>query len=206
MLSSTIIDHLRQLQQDASGPRNSHILLYFYFDFTDSRKQSLESAIRSLISQLYYEQPQSKKHLDLLWLLRKDGRQQPSTQDLTSTFQKILEDAGDIWIILDALDKCKIRDGQPLPGLLNWLENLHLGQPNVRLLVTSRPEDDIRLKISDFAKKECSIYLGSDLIAEDINNFIHEQVKGGRDFHRWHKHPNIQKEIEYTLREKSNGM
>lgn len=206
VLSSTIIDHLQQLQQDASDPKKSHILLYFYFDFTDTRKQSLENAVRSLISQLYYERPQTQKHVDLLWSSCKDGRTQPSTQDLTSTFGKMIEDTGDIWIILDALDECSTRDKHPGPGLLIWLRDLYFRQKGLHLLVTSRPEEDVRSVISSFAKEAFIIRLQEDLIADDMFNFIHEQVANGEDFQRWHDHPEVQEEIESTLREKSNGM
>lgn len=203
VLSSTIIDCL---QQDAADPGSSHILLYFYFDFTDTRKQSLENIIRSLISQLYYERPQTQKHVDSHWSLCKDGKTQPSTQDLAIIFEKMMEDTGDIWIVLDAIDECNTRDRNPGPGLLTWLRDLHFRQKGLHLLVTSRPEDDIRSLISSFAKEECIIRLQEALIAEDIHKFIHEQVANGEEFQRWHGHPEVQEEIERTLREKSNGM
>jgi hypothetical protein len=49
ILSSTIIEHLGRTIP------HTQPLLYFYFDFSDSRKQSLESMICSLTSNLYYQ-------------------------------------------------------------------------------------------------------------------------------------------------------
>lgn len=203
VLSSTIIDHLRQ---EAADSGNSYILLYFYFDFTDIRKQSLEDAIRSLISQLFYKRPQSQKHLDRLWSTCEDGRQQPHNEALLNTFEKMLQDSEEIWLVLDALDECKIRDGPPLPGLLGWLENLHFYQQNVRLLVTSRPEADIRMAIDNFVKVDCKLYLESSLIADDIYKFINNRVTSHNNFSRWRQRPEVQTEIIDTLQAKSIGM
>lgn len=86
------------------------------------------------------------------------------------------------WIVLDALDECKTRGGNPAPGLLTWLEHLHLRQKSLDLLVTSRPEDDVRSAVSGFAGQECILILEKELISGDINNVIHEQVRGERDF------------------------
>lgn len=204
VLSSTIIEHLLGLQEDSADPSNSYLLLYFYFDFTETKKESLENAIQSLISQVYYERPLSQKHLDKLWSSCKGGRHQPSIQDLSSTFTEMLQDSGNVWVILDALDECKARDTDL--RLLGWLENLHLNQENVRLLVTSRPESDIKTGIERFAKKDWVIDLKKTVIEEDIFNYIHQQVMHHNDFHRWRKHPEVQKQIEDVLREKSNGM
>src|SRR2546423_9103116 len=60
ILSSTIIEDLKR-----TFPRQS--LLYFYFDFNDTGKQTLESMVRSLISQLYCEYEDTWKQLDPLF-------------------------------------------------------------------------------------------------------------------------------------------
>lgn len=200
VLSSAIIDYLQQIPNDT---RKSHILLYFYFDFTDVRKQSPENAILSLISQLYYKRPQSQKHLDLLWSMCMDGRQLPGLQQLSSIFEKMLQDAGEISILLDALDECQRGDRIEF---LSWLQNLRLQQKNMRLLVTSRPEDDIEAAIKKLAMKDEILRLESHLIADDIHNFIQKQVTSSKDFRRWQNLPEIQWEIKHTLQKKSNGM
>jgi DNA replication protein DnaC len=46
ILSSAIIENLR-------ASLGSQFVLYFYFDFNNTAKQSLQNMIRSLISQLY---------------------------------------------------------------------------------------------------------------------------------------------------------
>ncbi|KAK6212828.1 hypothetical protein LQW54_004917 [Pestalotiopsis sp. IQ-011] len=48
ILTSTVIEDLQKSQSLAQA------LLYFYFDFTDSRKQSFENTLRLLVWQIYY--------------------------------------------------------------------------------------------------------------------------------------------------------
>jgi Cdc6-like AAA superfamily ATPase len=52
ILSSAIIKNLDDIV-------SFQPLLYFYFDFSDTSKQTLDSVVRSLISQLYYEHPET---------------------------------------------------------------------------------------------------------------------------------------------------
>ena len=56
----------------------------------------------------------------------------------------IIEQVEKVWIILDALNKCHIRNRLLAEGLLLWIkELLSSKQTNVHLLVTSQPEQDI---------------------------------------------------------------
>lgn len=148
VLSSAIIDHL---QQDASAGGSSTNLLYFYFDHLDSSKQSANDAITSLVSQLYFEQPSSQHHLDLLWSSCKGGRYPPSARDLVGTFEKMVEDAGETCLILDALDECRPRDSPVEPSLLKWLEDIHSRHQGLHVIVTGRPLPEIMKAIGGFA-------------------------------------------------------
>ncbi|THZ07631.1 hypothetical protein D6C91_10230 [Aureobasidium pullulans] len=74
VLSSTIIEHLKR-------GTNVGVLLYFYFDFNHTNKQTLDNVLRSLIKQLYRERPDARKPLDQLW---------PSTSSLQSVLQVML--------------------------------------------------------------------------------------------------------------------
>lgn len=150
-LTSAIIDCL---QQETSAPDgSSYGLLYFYL----SGEQSLDSTIRSLLTQLYESQEVPQKYLNLLWSSCKDGRDQPSISTLQSTFEKMLKAAGEVWIVLDSLDKCVFREDGAHPELLAWLSSLHSCLLNVHLLVTSRPEKDIRLTIETFSEQDCIV-------------------------------------------------
>ncbi len=68
VLSSTVIQNL---ESDAAV----NTILYFYFTFTDTSKQALEHAIRTLTSQLYHSsQPDARKYLDKCFASHDSGR------------------------------------------------------------------------------------------------------------------------------------
>ncbi len=62
ILSSTVIENL-----DSFTSRKP--LLYFYFDFNEVDKQTLDGMIRSLVGQLYTQQEDTQHHLDALFFL-----------------------------------------------------------------------------------------------------------------------------------------
>jgi len=198
ILSSTIIEEL-QKRKDIS------ILLYFYFDFTDTHKQSLESVLRSLISQLYNKEEDVRTHLDLFYSCQSGG-QQPSIKSLCTIFRDTIKIAGEVWIVLDALDECQTRKSSPDGGLFNWIWDLRNSQVNIHFLVTSRPEEDIESAIEEWVSDEYIICLQSNLMGEDIQAYIWARVREHKGLSRWKMSPDIQEEIEAALVEKANGM
>jgi hypothetical protein len=94
------------------------ILLYFYFDFTDTDKQTLNNVIRSLISQLYHKRKDTEKLLDSLFTSCNNGRSQPTVESLCKVFLQMIDQAQEIYIVLDALNECRIRKGLQSEGLL----------------------------------------------------------------------------------------
>ncbi|KAI1439483.1 hypothetical protein F5Y02DRAFT_425549 [Annulohypoxylon stygium] len=197
ILSSTVIENLGYTYFDN--------LLYFYFDFNDSSKQHFNNAVRLLISQLYYKREGARKHLDSLYSSCQDGRQQPSLESLCITFQNMVQQAGEVWIVLDALDECSTRTGHRAE-LLSWIENLQGLQMNTHILVTSRPEQDIKSTIEGLVPSQNIIPIQSDLIKEDIRAFIHASVRKHQGLKRWQSRPDVQDKIETALIEKADGM
>ncbi|RYP75133.1 hypothetical protein DL771_002594 [Monosporascus sp. 5C6A] len=198
ILSSTIVEDLKRSLPDQ--------LLYFYFDFNDTGKQILESMVRSLISQLYCTCEDALEQLDSLFSSCDDGRRQPSCESLCKVLLQMMEQAKEVWVVLDALDECNTRKGPPTEGLLSWIRDLlNSEQRNVHLLVTSRPEQDIKLGLSDLAHNN-TVPIQSGLIGDDIRGYIRARVREGDDLKRWRSHPDIQDEIETRLMQKANGM
>jgi hypothetical protein len=99
ILSSTIIENLK-----TSLP--SKAVLYFYFDFTDNNKQTHDSMVRSLISQLYYKSDKTSKLLESLFSSCEDGHQQPTSELLYKVLLQMVEQVEEVWIVLDALNEC----------------------------------------------------------------------------------------------------
>ncbi|KAK6359203.1 hypothetical protein TWF696_000367 [Orbilia brochopaga] len=196
ILCSTIIDNL--------SPQN---LLYYYYDFNDLKKQQFESMIRALTYQLYYKCHKASTQLDSLFSSCINGLEQPVLKKLIQAFSDMLAQAEETWIVLDALDECNkgCRD-----ELLTWMSEI-LNQAtnsntNVHLLVTSRPEEDIKSAITQFADANCRVSLQSSLTADDIGAYVRWRVRDSDDFRRWKTHPDVQGEIESILITKADGM
>ncbi|KAK1838141.1 pfs domain-containing protein [Colletotrichum chrysophilum] len=199
ILSSIVVEDLRDTTPYAKS------FLYFYFDFTDTSKQSLEKAIRSLIAQLYCKSQNVQAPLDSLYSSCKSPSRQPSIDMLSTTFEAMVQQIGEVWVVLDALDECQTRTGPRNEGLLHWIETiLHSPQLNIHLLVTSRPEHDIKSALEPFVHNQ--IVLQSNLVTEDIRAYVHGTVRNYEGFKRWRSDEEIQNEIESHLMEKANGM
>jgi hypothetical protein len=201
ILSSTIIKHLVDTHPDK-------VLLYFYFDFTDAGKQTLDNVIRSLISQLYPKRKDTQKLLDSLFSSCDNGRSQPTCKSLCKVFSQMMNQAKEIYIVLDALDECHTRKGPISEGLLAWIQSLlDLEQRNVHLLVTSRPEHDIELVLRKVAQSDEDIVpIQSNLIEDDIRSYVHTRVRTSDGLKRWRYRPDVLDEIQRELMEKAQGM
>ncbi|KAI0123245.1 hypothetical protein BJ170DRAFT_587263, partial [Xylariales sp. AK1849] len=100
-----------------------------------------------------------------------------------------------------ALDECTVRD-----ELLSWLRNTCTGEQNIHLLVTSRPEGDIRSACEDFSHEDERILIPDDLVEADIRSYVHAQIREDKNFEIWNTRPDIQDEMETILVSKANGM
>ncbi|KAF3261587.1 hypothetical protein TWF192_008053 [Orbilia oligospora] len=196
ILSSIVIAHLKQIY---SGQ-----LLYFYFDYKDVDKQSLEGMLRGLINQLYYRSRRNSGVLESLFTSHHYGEDQPSCQSLRTTFLSMAEKTGEIWLVLDALDEC---NREKRKELMLWINEINASseERNIHLLITSRPEADIESEVRKYIAESCIISVGSELISEDINAYIRFRVAGDAEFSRW-KSRVEQTEIEDVLAKKANGM
>ncbi|KAH0562441.1 hypothetical protein GP486_002866 [Trichoglossum hirsutum] len=200
ILSSAII-------KDLNNTLSSQPLLYFYFDFNDSAKQTLESMLRSLIAQLPYKFEENWKQLDSFFSSHDGGRRQPTRESLCKIFLNMIEQVKEVWIVLDALDECRTRMGSLTEGLLPWIKDLlESEQRNVHLLVTSRPEQDIKSQVSELAHDDDIVPLQSGLIAGDIRAYVHTRVRRGNGLKRWRSQPEVQDEIETRLMKRADGM
>jgi hypothetical protein len=120
----------------------------------------------------------------------------------------MIDQAQEIYIVLDALDECSTRKGLSSKGLLLWIQSLlEQKQGNARLLVTSRPEHDIELILRSLAQSEEDIVpLQSNVVDDDIRSYVHTRVREGNGLKRWQSQPDVLNEIETQLMEKANGM
>jgi nucleoside phosphorylase len=199
-LSSTIIKNLED-----TLPLKP--VIYFYFDFKDTSKRTLDHMIRSLISQLSRKSIQTWRTLVSFYSF--DNRLR-SPESLSEVLLQMIEQAGEVWIILDALDEGSTSEGSTNKGssrvgLLSWLrELLNSKKRNVHLLATSRREDDIESQVEKFAQKDM-ISIQSSVVAKDIQAYIHARLEKD-EFQELRNKPEVRNEIKTRLIQKANGM
>lgn len=191
ILSSTIIDALR------SNSSSSQVLLYFYFTFRDTDKQSLDSMLRSLISQLCHAKPRTQGSLDGIF----KGNQQPTTKSLKSVLDDMIRQIGEVWIVIDALDESRTEQ-----DLLKWISGVIGSKPDTKIIVTARDVIDIRSIFRQWARQEDMISIQHDDVDGDIRTYIRSRLRGDAELKRWHSRLDVQEEIEKKLMDKANGM
>ncbi|ETS87912.1 hypothetical protein PFICI_01740 [Pestalotiopsis fici W106-1] len=205
ILSSTVIAELRS--QESHSPR----VLFYFFTFSDVAKQSLESAIKSLIFQAYVQIAQTREPLDLLYRRQMDGAQAATLERLCETFSNMIQLAGEVWIVLDALDESTTLDDHQGQGILPWIKKLHEASLNTHVLVTSRPEPNIRASFSELDPEGHTIYLDDSRVSSDIDDYIDSTINDPGSFRKWDHGPNtsstsVKACMKDELKKKAGGM
>lgn len=202
VLSSSIIETLLESRTASIDSTRHSTVLYFYFDFNDVNKQSLDAALRSLIHQLYTLNKVSRQGLDAMFSTHNDGRKSLSTESMLNVFLNMILASQEVYIILDALDECDSR-----VDLLRWLKGFMQTLPDHgHMLVTSRYEADITSALESDNAVSKVIALHSGRIYEDIRAYVHYSIREDDRFKRWRDRVDVQKEIEKCLTEKADGM
>ncbi|EXL40447.1 hypothetical protein FOCG_17068 [Fusarium oxysporum f. sp. radicis-lycopersici 26381] len=191
ILSTSILDHLLQI--------DTHTTLAFFFDFSDRRKQKLEDLLCSLAIQLYHTGNEAARRLDSLFTSHDDGRRQPDTNTLSACVDTMIQPAGKVFIIIDALDECTARE-----ELLQWLK--HLASRKAQLIVTGRPEVEFQSAIpQSFNQRNC-VQLDKNVINGDIRSYVEAALEQKPDFVDKKLSPSILKEIRDKIGYGADGM
>ncbi|KAI4734701.1 hypothetical protein E4T50_14779 [Aureobasidium sp. EXF-12298] len=197
ILSSSIIE---DLQHDSSVP--SAVLLYFYFNFADIQKQTLENALRSLLWQLTSCTESSFREVEQLYESCKNGQCQPSTQSVTQKLETVLQAAGRVMIVLDALDECTTRR-----DLLQWLtETAAKDSSSIQIIATSRKEYDIEVTFAKWLTDDVMLSIRQLEVDKDIQSYVHHRIRSDPRLDRWGNKPIVQMQIEVELMKRAQGM
>ena len=201
--SSAVIKHLISLRDAGQAS-----LAFFYFDFRDEeKKQDFRNFVTSLLVQLSVYSSPCCEIISRFYSTHGKGTQQPSNGALTNCLREMLSvSAGQpIYIIVDALDECPNSFGIPTPRevVLNLLDDLvRLGQSNLHICVTSRPEVDIKDVLGPLAR----ILSLHDEIGQmkDISDYVNYFVSSDRMMGKWRS---AEKELVINgLSKKADGM
>jgi len=124
-------------------------------------------------------------------------RREPSTKDLITTLQVIVEGFDCAYIVLDALDECpeRMKLLELVEEIISWkFERLHV-------LATGRRERDFLERLEPRASGTFNI---QNLIREDIRIYVQERLRSQFTSKKWL--PKVQGTVEQRLIENSDGM
>lgn len=195
VLSTIVLDYL------AKG--NDSPILNFFFDFSDTKKQTYENMLRSLAFQLYQYGFDSAGHLDTLYQGHQNGKDQPKIKDLLVIFNKMLRVQKRVSIVLDALDESTSRD-----DILKWIEDI-VSRPelaHVQVLYTSRPESKFLRRIPILIGDGGCLPLDEQAVNSDIRSWVSDQLSQQHDFTEKPLSRGLLEEIRTKVGDGADGM
>jgi Fungal N-terminal domain of STAND proteins/NACHT domain len=189
VLCSTAIEHVVALCRDSG-----HRYAYFYFDFNDPDKQTVEGMLRWVVKRLcHYHPTQLPASVEELYKQCDDGSHQPGTESLMKALLSLLAEPNRAFLILDALDECSERI-----KLLDIITRL----VNANLLLVSRPEIDIKDGLAECVDISI-ISMQGDGNDKDIEIYVKKNIESLK---RWQSKLEIRQEIQDVLVKKAKGM
>ena len=195
VLSTTVLDHL------AKG--NDRFILSFFFDFSDTIKQTLDGMLRSLASQLYHGGAGSAGFLDASFKAHQNGADQPATKTLEDVVNKMFAVQKKVSVVLDALDESTTR-GELLLWMNNVVSRPELG--DVQLICTGRPEPEFVRNIPSLIGEENCLALNKDSVNADIRSYVAAQLLQRREFRDQHLPQDLLERIRRKVGDGADGM
>ncbi|KAK2005308.1 Pfs, NACHT and ankyrin domain protein, partial [Colletotrichum eremochloae] len=195
ILSTTVLDHLTN--------NKDRRVLSFFFDFSDTRKQSLDGMLRSLAFQLYQSTTPSTTRLDDLLKNHENGGREPATKAISDAVCEMLATSTEVCIVLDALDESTSRR-----ELLKWIEDV-AARPDlahVQLLCTARPEPEFLVRFDRMMGKESCISLDRKAVNTDIRAYVAGQLATRWEFQEKHLSQDLIEQIVTKVGDGADGM
>ena len=175
---------------------------YFYFDFNDSTKQSLDKMLCSLVLQLSFNHQSIPEPLLSLFHSCQRGAKPPQTKDLETLLKALIDLYEKTFIVLDALDECEDRQ-----ELLNFFDNaIGWKSQKLNLVMTSRKLKEFEDFFDAETEGPSRLSIHNEKVDEDIRSYVHGKLQNDVRFKRWRGQPKVQEEIVIRLMEKSDGM
>jgi hypothetical protein len=183
VISSSIIKNIKSECETGLAS-----VAYYYFDYKDKDKQGVRGLLSSLLSQLCARSQDSYDILQSLYDAHQNGLEQPNEGDLFQTLKKVLElHHGRVYIVMDAVDENPNIHGNsnthgiltPREDVLQLIKEL-LRHPDIRICVTSRPEEDINEALERSASHDVSLH-AQEGQRSDIIDYIRSVVEIDRN-------------------------
>lgn len=181
------------------------VYAFYYIDFSDSNKQTIENLLSSLLAQIYSQLDYIPMDVLDMYSSSKDGQVQ--AKDFQESLENLIRsDAVDnLFIVIDAIDECpRNHEGRARENMLALIESLRSVQGSkLHLLVTSRPESDITDAFTQSSKPE-SVAVEGGHVDKDIEAFISSELVHDARLRGWNH--DVKSNISQVLIDKAGGM
>jgi hypothetical protein len=124
----------------------------------------------------------------------------PTEDELLALLMRLLQDFGQTYVIIDALDECGNDYDQLFDKVIKVIHGWQL--VHFHLLVSSRREEGIIINMEEMAPTQ--ICLTADLVGNDITSYIDSAVVNAPRFKKWGSA--VQQDIRNALIGGANGM
>lgn len=173
-------------------------LVYFYFDFHEEQKQSVEGLLLSVIVQLAYQQEKLPIQFRSLCDDFKEYWGRLRGEKLLKVLHAATEQFRRVYLIIDALDECGERQ-----GVISLISNLFRSHAGYSILATSRDTTEISRSALGQVSKNV-IYMSLDDVNMDIRTYVVNSLS--RDTMLRERPNHVKAEIEAALTSGSHGM
>lgn len=179
-------------------PLQQVALVFFYFDFNDTKKRNFGSLIRSLITQLCSKCDTIPEVFLELYRSHINTSQGVDDDVLVEAFRELVQSFRGVYIVLDALD-----ESSEYKEVLRFIENVQdWSLSQIHFLVTSRQwaeiEDSFELMIPD------RICLQDSQANKDVVIYIEETIANDKIMAKWPA--DIKQQVRNKLVAEEQGM
>jgi hypothetical protein len=182
MSSSAVIEDLRPLFEQGSIS-----LAYFYCDFRDPAKRSVQNTIFSLLIQLAAQSDHRREVLDEFYSNYGNDTQKPSVDSLLKCLRDVLSSPaqGTTYILIDGLDECLSSNPQGPRDSVRLIQALvSFKRKDLRIFATNLPEEDIHNALQPIASYTVSLHENQEHL-QDIIDYIKWRIQENSRMRRW---------------------
>ena len=181
MSSSAVIQDLTPLCEQGSNS-----LAYFYCDFREPARRSVQNAIFSLMIQLASQSNDRRAVLQELYLNRGNDAQKPGLDALLKCLTDMLSrPQGTTYIIVDAIDECVSTNPQGPRDSVQLIQALvRMGRKDLRIFATNLHEDDIHNALQPLASQTVSLHENQEHL-QGIIEYIQWRIQDNSRMRRW---------------------
>jgi len=192
ILASIVVDHL--CNEYRSDPMSG--IAYIYCSFNKQQEQEPRDLLSSLLKQLLQRQTPMPKAIKELYRHHTSERTRPSLGEIRTALSSIMSAFSRLFIVIDALDECRISAGgqrELLSEILSLQKQTHMN-----LFTTSRSIPDIDNEFKGALRLEIRAS------ADDVHKYLDTNISLLPRVVS--KRPDLQQEIKTVIAKSIDGM